>query len=263
MSPSLIFPLIEGVLGSAADIASFFKTDQVIKGVTFDINELAFVSQIATEPIKNGVKVIYPSVLSPNLFDVASPLMNKVGKLYELRVRAAREIARLAGLKEPIDEDIADLEKQIKAMADGPAKDQLIKEKDDKEKISKSYAERIAPYKTLNQLFEDLVGGLLKPGDNAGITTLVNLLKAEKLQMALDEHSYVVVFKLKTGGNIKITSHIFRSDKQYHSGGSIATYALFDSNMNMVDGSLDPKYRGYLKVRTRTEEGSNLGTGAR
>jgi hypothetical protein len=257
---AMLLPIIEGMLGSAADIASFFKTDAVIRGVTFDIDELAFISQIAKEPMQNDVKVSYPALLSPDLFNAASPLMDRVGKLYQLRVRAAAEIARLNSLKQPIDEEIADLQEQIEAMADGPEKQELIQKLNEKLKGSKAYADRIAPYKTMNQLFEDLVGGLLKPGDNAGITTLVKLLKAEKLQLALDDKSYILVFKLKTGGNVKTTSNIFRGSKQYHSGGSIATYALFDSKMHMIDAAMDPRYKGYVKVRSKTEAGSDLGT---
>jgi hypothetical protein len=274
MSPLMLFPLIEGVLGSAADIASFFKTDEVIRGVTFDIDELAFISQIGQAPIKNGVKVIYPSLLAPNLFDANSTLLKRIGQLYELRVRAAAEIARLAALKKPIDEEIAEMEERLKVMADGPAKEALLKEKNAKAKISKELGERMAPYKTLNQLFEDLAGGLLKPGDNAGVTTLVKLLRAEKLHAAVSDgqcaakpddkchHSYVLVFKLRTGGNVKTTSNIFRGTKQYHSGGAIITYALFNGDMQMVDAASDQKYKGYIKVRSKSEDGTNLGTGA-
>lgn len=258
ISPFMLLPIIEGVLGSAADIASFFKTDEVIRGVAFEIDELSFVSQIAQRPIANGVKVIYPEVLAPDLFSAASPLMEHIGRLYELRVRAAAEIARLTALKQPIDEEIATLTERIENMADGPEKEELLKEKNEKVKASKAYAERIAPYKTLNQLFEDLAGALLKPGDNAGVATLVKLLKAEKLQLALDDRSYILVFKLKTGGNVKTTSNIFRGNKQYHSGGSIATYALFNSQMQMIDAGMDPRYRGYVKVRSNTEPGTNL-----
>ena len=177
--------------------------------------------------------------------------MMRIGQLYVLRVRAAAEIARLNGQKTPVDEEIAELTKRIEAMADGPPKEELLKEKTELTKRSKALADAMTPYKTLNQLFEDLAGALLKPGDNAGVTTLVKLLKAEKLQTALDDNSYILVFKIRTGGNVKTTSNIFRGTKQYHSGGVIATYALFDSKMNMIDAGMDPRYRGYLKVTSK------------
>jgi hypothetical protein len=270
-SPFMLLPIIEGVLGSAADIASFFKTDTVIRGVNFDIDELAFISQIGHEPIRNGVQVIYPAVLPPNLFDKSSKLMDRVGALYVLRVRAATEIARLTAQKQPIDEEIAELEERIKVMQDGPAKEALLQQKNAKAKSSKAIGDRMTPYKTLNQLFEDLVAGLLKPGDNSGVTTLVQLLKAEKLHEAVGDgrctgkpnetchNSYILVFKLKTGGNVKTTSGVFRSTKHYHSGGAIISYALFNSDMQMIDAATDHKYKGYIKVRSKTEDGVNLG----
>ena len=261
VSPTLLLPLIEGALGSAADIASFFKSDQVIRGVSVNVDELSFISQVAKKPIDSYVKVFYPSILMPDLFNPDSAFLNRVGKLYDFRVRAASEIARLSTLKQSKDEEIEELAERIKGLPDGPEKAQLIKDKKEAEAVSKAYADRIAPYRVVNALFEELVAGLLKPGDNSGVSTLVTLLQAEKLQTALDANSYILVYRLKTGGNVKTTSNIWRGTKHYHSGGSIATFALFNSKMEMIDAGLDSRYHGYIKVKSSTEKTTNLGSG--
>lgn len=260
-NPILALPVAEGLIKAGIEIASLFKTNTEIQGKTFQIQETALASAISRSLVSRGVPVKYPSLLPPNLSDSTSDFLTKIDNLQKQYAEIIEFLKPLVKEKKELDDRVFTIANLLNTNLTETELNRLKAEKTAKENRSKQLAARMAPYTTLNQSFTDFLMSFQAVKDNAGTTAMIRVLTAEKLKRAVDAGTNSTIlfpFVIRSGGNVKISKNLFRSDKMYQSGGFIGSYYLFDKNGSIIATNIGGKYDGYFKVRNKAVNGEAL-----
>jgi cell fate (sporulation/competence/biofilm development) regulator YmcA (YheA/YmcA/DUF963 family) len=125
-----VLPAAQSFLGSFIDLIALLRTDTSIKGMDFNIEESALVSEVfremrATAAYGPAIPLFYPAVFPPHITeDRQFFILARIQELYLIRERAGKLVIEIAETEKAIDD--------IKAEIKGAEK----KLKDDKDKVA-------------------------------------------------------------------------------------------------------------------------------
>lgn len=233
LTPTLALGMGTGAVKSVIDLVSLFRTDTDIKGKDITIDESALVAELANELTSNSQIQVYHPLLYPidvNPEDPTEMLLLPLSLNY-LKSKAEAKIAEL----------------QDKISIKDPAKDKLSIEESQR---------KIARLQALNSGLDKIIDNLVKVDEATGLNSLMSLVRASNLSGLMEDgDSYILYLKIqKAGGNNKTTRNLFTGSKLYHSGGSIITYMLFDTNGSIKLSKTIPYYFKYTKSNDLVKE---------
>lgn len=215
-------------LRSVIDVAALFRTDTVIDGLTFTVEEGALVSQLSRDLQDAGIAVYYPLVYPPNLLSDSIPVILK--SLSDLYVQKSKSELVVFRCESTVNE--------IKALCT------INKE---------NIAESVARLKALNKQVDEFIDDLSKVDETTKTSALAALVKAENLRNLLQQNgAYFLQLKvLDAAGSNKRTSNLFTGTKLSHSGGIVVNFILFDNRGAIKLSDTLYNYNGFVRVKSK------------
>ncbi|MBL4678935.1 MAG: hypothetical protein JKY70_22500 [Mucilaginibacter sp.] len=209
-----------GILRTAADIFSFFKTSTSITNTELISDESLIVACFESELKKKGLKgkVYYPAVLPPGLTaDLA-----KDSQFIE-RYTAVASINKAAvSVQGKLTARLAEIDNELMSVTDPGNKQSLETER---QKLN----EALQPLSAACVLFSQFENTLLTIDPVTKVSVFSALIKFEKLfKLMADEDAFTVKLNAVMNGSSIISEGLFKATSLRHSGGTQLTCLVFD-----------------------------------
>ena len=227
---------VSGILRTAADIASLFKTNNNFKNADISVDETDLVASFKIS-IPSDWKVFNPSVYPINTVKSSASISKFVEALNDVQKQVAVSDLRLA-----------DIDTKTKELAT------LLAAEKDPVKISniKSFMDSFTPIstelKSLKSAFQTLQTTLSTADQATKITAQSVIMRAERLYSKLLEADvYVIKFHVTSKGSTKINESIWRSAKIEHSAGTELSSLVFGTDGEILFSESLHAYEPYKK----------------
>jgi hypothetical protein len=227
---------VSGILRTAADIASLFKTNNDFKNADISVDETDLVASFKIS-IPSDWKVFNPSVYPINTVKSSASISKFVEALNDVQKQVAVSDLRLA-----------DIDTKTKELAT------LLAAEKDPVKISniKSFMDSFTPIstelKSLKSAFQTLQTTLSTADQATKITAQSVIMRAERLYSKLLEADvYVIKFHVTSKGSTKINESIWRSAKIEHSAGTELSCLVFGTDGEILFSESLHAYEPYKK----------------
>jgi hypothetical protein len=196
-----VFALPQALIGSVIDLLALFRTDTTIHGLSFTMEEVALVSQIARELQASGsaISVVYSNLMLPDACSAGTSVLSEL----------ARRLNALSLQKAKCEGVIAQMENQ--------------------ENRDEGTVRRL---KALNAQYDALLQSLEKYKEATGLSPLVKLAKGACIEHWLDDDGSSILFLkvLRAGGGNRVSRNLFTGSKVQYCGGVILSYILIDKD---------------------------------
>ncbi|MBN1191908.1 MAG: hypothetical protein JXA46_19305 [Dehalococcoidales bacterium] len=252
-APGLIIGAISaipGAISSIADIFGYFKTDYNIKGVEFNLKQEGIAAAIAGR-LRTSQRKIYLE----NFYMISdSVIMKGFLELYNLAIELQKQSnLKKATVIDPLNKDIANLQKEIQQLRDNKSKlnpdtqkDEIRRiegQTDSKQQELKSRQSEIDEPKALVQeattilsAFTDFSKVITTNSEGQVYPKLVQAILREKVKdLGITHLLYLEI--LASGGEAISQRNFFRSPRLSYTGGSVASYFLASVNGEIISSN--------------------------
>jgi hypothetical protein len=228
-----------GILRTAADIVSLFKTSTEFKNFDVAIDEMAFISVFAQTVMskKTDWKVFHPSLYPVDAFNIKT---NKTSAL-------AKALDDIKGLSTIAEQRIAAIEAKIASIKEAMSTE---KDKNKKRRMQKHidlFEPMLASVKSLVQSFTQLQTTLSTVDPTTKLTAQALLLRAERLVTKLNQDDcYMVKLSVVAKGSNKIKESLFKTSASItHSGGAEVSIMVFQPDGQLIFAETRSHYSPY------------------
>jgi hypothetical protein len=231
LTESAALTILPALLGAAADVASFFKTNQELYARTFTLNNQALIAEVSGALLAKNCGVALPGL------DISSTgnLRERISKLFDQK-RALQE--KLSSIGKAHQERMDKLEGNDKAVA--AVRQQWLG-------ISEKFA---AAFKTFDALMETI----LTPSEADQKSPLEVVALIDSIRAKKDNPLLLFASIVSQGGDVEITTSVWTGGRVSFIGGSVTVFFVTDSKGNLQASDTLPQFqRALYNVRTGVE----------
>ena len=228
-----------GLLRTAADIFSLFKTNESITNYDIAADEGWLVSGFRRKLKKEGktCDLYYPAAMPVKLLIESSKESSNFLTLFT----AAKSVNTQAiALLKRIEDELADIELQLPAAAAKLALEAR------KQKLGRA----LPLLQSATGTFSQAELALLAVDPNTRLSTRAVVLRAEKLAGLLQkDNAYVIKLSAKLNGSTQVKEGLFRTTSLLHSGGVQLNCLIFSNEGKLVFSDSRQGYEPYQEVK--------------
>lgn len=234
--PLLAGYVASGILRTAADLVSLFKTTRDFKNFDLTVDDTNLAAVFKKEI--GSVKVYHPLVFPVNTITGAGSsvfvyIMSKVQKL------------SIEG-----DGIIMEAEKRLKALNEDYAKEKDPVVNKRRKAFIDSFEPVIAELKTLKSAYSQLQTLLSTADATTKVTAQAAVMRAERLFTLLSaDATFTIKFSIASKGSNKVSDNLWRSARVEHSAGTELNCLIFNSTGEIVFAESIVSYQQYLKSK--------------
>jgi hypothetical protein len=236
--PLLIGYAAAGILRTAADVASLFRTNTDYKNFDMSLDENLITSSFSNNSISQSFNW---DIYNPSVFPIYT-IKLPVGQSSDL-IKSLANISRLTAL---VDAHIITISSRTSKWTTLLAAEKV---ETNKSRII-NYLAEIAKLNSeliiMKDLNNKLTTVLSSPDVTTAFTPLTALLRSERLFMKLsDNEVYTIKFVIISKGSNKITENLWRSAKIYFTAGTELSAVVYDSEGKIVFADNRYSYSDY------------------
>jgi hypothetical protein len=220
--------VLPALLGAAADVASFFRTNQELYAREFTLNNQALIAEVSGALLAKKCAVVLPGL------DISGTgnLRERISKLFDEKRALQEKLSKI---------EKAHQERMDKLKGDAKAVEAVRQQWTE---ISEQFAEA---FKTFDALMETI----LTPPDADKKSPLEVVALIDSIRAKKDDPLLLFASIVSQGGDVEITTSVWTGGRVSFIGGSVTVFFVTDSKGNLQASDTLPQFqRALYNVRT-------------